>query len=580
MPVHNTDIADIFSEVADLLEIEGANRFRVRAYREAARTIEGQSRSVREMLEKDEDLTRLSGIGEDLAGKIEEIVETGKLSQLEEIHQRLPSSLSEMMELAGLGPKKVKALYQELEISSLKGLEKAARSGKVRELKGFGEKTQQSILEEIEARTEGGPGRFKLARAAEFAAPLVEYLEKSKQVKEITVAGSYRRGKETVGDLDILVTCKRGSREKVMERFTGFEDVEKVVSRGKTKSTVILRSGLQVDLRAVAQVSYGAALLYFTGSKPHNIAVRKIGQGRKLKISEYGVFKGKGDGKKRVAGKTEKEVYESVDLPFIPPELREDRGEIEAARKGKLPDLITLDDIRGDLHLHTEESDGDYTAGEMAEAARERGYEYIAVTDHSRRLTVATGLDPERLKKQIKQIGKLNEKLEGFTVLTGIEVDIMEDGTLDLPDGILKELDLVVAAVHYKFDLPAGKQTDRILKALDNPQVNILDHPTTRLIGKRPPIEVNIEKIITAAIERGVVLELNAQPDRLDLNDVYCKFVKDNGGKIAVSTDSHRLTDLEFMRFGIGQARRGWLEAADVINTRKLKQLKEILTRK
>ncbi|KQC16035.1 MAG: hypothetical protein APR56_10405 [Methanosaeta sp. SDB] len=329
----------------------------------------------------------------------------------------------------------------------------------------------------------------------------------------------------------------------------------------------------------VAQVSYGAALVYFTGSKPHNIAVRKIGQGKKLKISEYGVFKGKGENEKRVAGRTEKEVYESVDLPFIPPELREDRGEIEAARKGKLPDLITLDDIRGDLHLHTKESDGDYTAKEMAEAARERGYEYIAVTDHSRRLTVATGLDPDRLKKQIKKIGKLNEKLDNFTVLTGIEVDIMEDGTLDLPDGILKELDLVVAAVHYKFDLPAGKQTDRILKALDNPQVNILDHPTTRLIGKRPPIDVNMEKIITAAIERGVVLELNAQPDRLDLNDVYCKFVKDQGGKIAVSTDSHRLTDLEFMRFGIGQARRGWLEADDVVNTRKLKQLKKILTR-
>jgi len=580
MPVHNSEIADIFQEMADLLEIEGENRFRVRAYRNAARTVNRLSQRAEKKIEEGEDLSRLEGIGEDLAGKIKEIVETGKLAQLEKIHQRLPASLSEMMELAGLGPKKVKALYQELEISSMKELEKAARSGKVRELEGFGEKTQQTILEEIEARTEGGPERFKLARAAEFASPLVEYLKKSKKVKEITVAGSYRRRKETVGDLDILVACKRGSREKVMERFTGFEDVKKVVSRGKTRSTVILRSGLQVDLRVVAQVSYGAALVYFTGSKSHNIAVRKIGQGKNLKISEYGVFQGKEGDEKRVAGRTEKEVYGSVDLPFIPPELREDRGEIKAARKGKLPDLITLDDIRGDLHLHTRESDGDYTAEEMAEAARERGYEYIAVTDHSRRLSVATGLDPDRLKKQIREIEKLNEKLNGFTILTGIEVDIMEDGTLDLPDGILKRLDLVVAAVHYKFDLPAGKQTDRILKALDNPHVNILDHPTTRLIGKRPPIEVNMEKIITAAIERGVVLELNAQPDRLDLNDVYCKFVKDNGGRIAVSTDSHRLTDLEFMRFGIDQARRGWLEADDVINTRNLKQLKEILTRK
>ncbi len=580
MPVHNADIAEIFTEVADLLEIEGANQFRVRAYREAARTIEGQSRSAREMMENGEDLTRLSGIGEDLAGKIEEIVKTGKLSQLEEIRRETPPGLSEMMELAGLGPKKVKALYGELGISSLEELEKAARSGKVAELEGFGEKTRQSILEEIEARRARGPGRFKLARAAEFASPLVEHLRKSREIKEVTVAGSYRRGKETVGDLDILVTCKRGSREKVMDRFTGFEDVEKTVSRGKTKSSVILRSGLQVDLRVVAQVSYGAALVYFTGSKPHNIAIRKIGQGRNLKISEYGVFKGKGDSEKRVAGKTEKEVYRSVDLPFIPPELREHRGEIEAAREGKLPDLVTLDDIRGDLHVHTEESDGDYTAREMAEAARERGYEYIAVTDHSRRLTVAAGLDPGQLEKQIEVIGKLNEKLDGFTVLTGIEVDIMEDGTLDLPDGILKELDLVVAAVHYKFDLPAGKQTDRILRALDNPHVSILDHPTTRLIGKRPPIDVNMEKILTAAIERGVVLELNAQPDRLDLNDVYCKFVRDHGGRIAVSTDSHRLSDLEFMRFGIRQARRGWLEADDVINTRSLKQLRKVLRRK
>lgn len=334
MPVHNADIAYIFNEVADLLEIEGDNKFRVRAYREAARAIEGQSRRVRDMLKKDEDLTRISGIGKDLAGKIEEIVETGKLTQLEELHDRLPSSLSEMMGLAGLGPKKVKVLYPELEISSLDELEEAARSGKVKELEGFGDKTQQSILEEIEARTEGGPERFPLVRAEEFAGPLVEHLKKSKKVKEITVAGSYRRRKETVGDLDILVTCKRGAREKVMERFTGFEDVEKVVSRGKTKSTVILRSGLQVDLRVVAQVSYGSALVYFTGSKPHNIAVRRSGQGKNLKISEYGVFKGTGENEERVAGKTEEKVYQTVNLPFIPPELREDRGEIEAAKKG------------------------------------------------------------------------------------------------------------------------------------------------------------------------------------------------------------------------------------------------------
>lgn len=577
MPVHNSDIADVFNEAADLLEIKGANRFRVRAYRDAARTIVGLSRRAADMVKEGEDLSDLPGIGKDLAGKIEEIAKTGKLPLLEELREELPSGLSRLMKLEGLGPKKVKALHHELGIDSLKGLEKAARAGKVRELEGFGEKTEKAILSEIEKVRGGKRERIKLVRAEEIAGPLVEYLKKGKGVKEICVAGSYRRRRDTVGDLDVLVTCKKGS--KVMDRFAAYDDVEKVVSKGSTRSTVILRTGLQVDLRVVPRVSYGAALHYFTGSKAHNIAVRKMGVKRKLKINEYGVFKGKGKKEERVAGRTEKEVYGQVDLPYIPPELRENRGEIEAAEKGKLPDLITLDDIRGDLHMHTKHTDGRYTAEEMAAAGRERGYEYVAITDHSKRVTVAGGLDGKELAEEMEEIDRINAKLKGITILKGVEVDIMEDGSLDLPDEILKELDLVVAAVHYKFNLSAKKMTDRILKAMDNPLVTILDHPTGRLINERDPYELDMERLVKGARERGVILELNAHPDRLDLNDVHCRMARETGVKIAVSTDAHRKTDLDYMRFGIGQARRGWLEADDVVNTRSLKELKKLLRR-
>jgi DNA polymerase (family 10) len=573
MPVHNSDIAEIFNTMADLLDIEGANQFRVRAYRNAARTIGGFSQSAADMVERGEDLTALPDIGKDLAGKIKEIVETGDLGALQKLERRTPSELSSLMKIAGLGPKRVKVLYQELGITTLEGLKKAAESGKIRELEGFGEKTEEAIIEEIEHKG-AEKGRIKLIIAEQIADPLVHYLQAVEGVKEVVVAGSYRRRKETVGDLDILVTCKKGS--EVMERFVNYEDVKKVISEGKTRSTVQLRTGLQIDVRVVPQVSYGAALHYFTGSQAHNIAVRKMGVREKLKINEYGVFRGED----RVAGKNEQEVYEQVDLPYIEPELRENWGEIEAAQQDKLPSLVTLKDIRGDLHTHTKETDGHHTLEEMAAAARDRGYVYLAITDHSRRLTMVHGLNPKRLSKQIEAIDRLNEKMDDIFVLKAIEVDILEDGSLDLPDEILKELDLTVCSVHYKFNLSRKKQTERIMRAMDNPFFHILAHPSGRLINEREPYEVDIERLMEAAKERGCILELNAHPDRLDLTDRDCKMAKEMGVKVAISTDAHRTTDLDFMRFGVGQARRGWLEPDDVINTQSRTQLMKLLQKK
>jgi len=574
MPVQNSDISDIFNKVADLLDIQGENPFRVRAYRNAARTVSSLPQTVSDMLESGKDLSELPGIGNDLAGKIKEIVETGSLAQLEEIEGKTPPELSNLMKVPGLGPKRVKALHENLGVTNLEELKEVAQKGKVREIEGFGKKTEEAILEELkEVEGKGEKERIKLREAEQRARSLVEYLKRSKGIKEITVAGSYRRRKETVGDLDILVTCKKGS--KVMDHFVDYEDVKKVVSKGTTRSTIVLRSGLHVDLRVVPQVCYGAALHYFTGSKAHNIAIRKLGVKKKLKINEYGVFKGK----KRIAGKTEKEVYDQVDLPYIEPELRENRGEVEAAQKGRLPDLVVLDDLRGDLHAHTKETDGHASLEEMADAAKERGYDYLAITDHSKKVTMARGLDAKRLAKQTKEIDRLNGKLKGIVLLKGIEVDILKDGSLDLPDDILKELDLTVCSVHYHRNLSREKMTERVIRAMDNPYFNIFAHPTGRLIHERDPYEIDLERIMEAAKERGCFLEINAHPDRLDLSDRHCKMAKDMGLKLAVSTDAHSTADLNFIRYGIDQARRGWLEPEDIINTKALKDLKKILKR-
>lgn len=572
MAIHNSEIAGIFNRLADLLEIEEANPFRVRAYRNAARTVGGYSRNMADMVKEGKDLSELPEIGKDLARKIQTLVETGKLPLLKEVEARTPAALSDLMKIEGLGPKRVKILYKELDIHSIEDLKRAARNGRIRELEGFGEKTEELIKQRIE-RYSGAEQRIKLIIAQDIATPLLEYLKNSKGVKQITIAGSYRRRKETVGDLDILVSARQDST--VMDRFVDYDEVEEVIAHGKTRSTVRLRSGMQVDLRVVPQVSYGAALHYFTGSKAHNIAVRKLGVKKGYKINEYGVFKND----TRIAGKTEEEVYKAVDLPYIEPELREDRGEIDAARAGKLPRLITINDIRGDLHAHTRASDGHSSLEEMAAAAASKGYEYLAITEHSQQVRVANGLDKKRLLQHIKAMDKLNDKLDDIRLLKSIEVDIMDDGSLDLPDSVLKQLDLRVCSIHYKFNLSRRKQTERVLRAMDNPHFNIFAHPSGRLINEREAYDIDLERIMQGARERGCFLEVNAHPDRLDLTDDACLLAREIGVKVAISTDAHSVNDLDFMRFGIGQACRGWLAADDVINTRGLKQLQTLLKR-
>jgi DNA polymerase (family 10) len=576
LPIHNSDVADTFNKVADFLDIKGENQFRIRAYRNAARAVGSLSKNVADMVAQGEDLTRLPGVGHDLAAKIREIVETGRLRMLQDLERELPAGLDEMMKIPGLGPKRIKLLFSTQGIRSLDDLRRAAGEKKLRDIPGFGEKTEANIVEQLGriAETKKAGERIKINVAEQVVGPLVGYLKKVKGVKDAVVAGSYRRRVETVGDLDVLTTCSASC--PVMDKFVHYEDVDKVLAHGATKSSVVFRTGLQVDVRVVPKESYGAALLYFTGSKAHNIAIRTIAVKKKLKINEYGIFRGE----RRLAGRTEEEIYRTIGLPYIEPELREDRGEIEAAREDRLPRLIALKDIRGDLHVHSRATDGHYSIEEMAEAARKLGYEYIAMTDHSQHVTVARGMDARRLGRQIKEIDALNARLKGILVLKSIELDILEDGRLDLPDAILKELDVVSCSVHYKFNLPREKQTERIIRAMDNPYFQILNHPSGRLINERRAYDVDLEKVMRAARERGVAIELNAHPDRLDLDDVHCKTAKEMGVKVSISTDAHGVDDLLYMRFGIGQARRGWLEPPDVLNTRSWKDLRKLLKRK
>jgi DNA polymerase (family 10) len=572
MAVHNASIAETLRHVADLLEIEGANPFRIRAYRRAALTIEDLPQSAAKMVAEGKTLVGLPGIGKDLAGKIAEIVKTGRLGALAEIEARTPTTLTALTTVPGLGPKRVHRLHEAFGIKTLKDLERAARTHKIRELRGFTAKTEEKILAEIE-RGKEREQRFKIATAEDFAETLCAYLQADPHIGRVIVAGSYRRRKDTVGDLDILVTCAKG--QAAVDHFIAYDEVAKILAKGSTRATVLLRSGIQVDLRVVPAQSYGAALHYFTGSKSHNIAIRKLGQARGLKINEYGIFR---DGK-RIGGRTEEEVFAAVKLPYIEPELREDRGEIRAAFAGKLPKLISLEDIRGDLHVHTKASDGKSSLREMVEAAKARGYEYVAITDHSKHATVARGLDEKRLSKQLDEIEKLSEELSNFRILKSSEVDILADGKLDLGDAMLKRLDVVVAAVHYKFELDARKQTERILRAMDNKYMSVLAHPSGRLLGEREAYPVDLERVIEGAKDRGVALELNAHPARLDLDDVHCKLAKELGAKLVISTDAHSTFGFDTMRFGIGQARRAWLERKDVLNTRPWAAFKKAIAR-
>jgi DNA polymerase (family X) len=568
--IQNSEIAGMFEQLADLLEIREENPFRIRAYRNAARVIRGHPRPMSDLVDAGADLSELPGIGKDLAGKIETILHTGRLPLLEQVRARVPTPLVELTRIEGLGPKRAKKLYRALKIRSLEDLQRAARSGRIRELEGFGARTEQLIAQRA-ARAVSAERRLVLADAEGTAGPLVEYLRRASGVRAVEVAGSFRRRRETVGDLDVLVSAVRGAA--VMEALVAYEDVVEVVSKGTTRATVRLRSGLQVDVRVVPPVSFGSALHYFTGSKAHNIAVRRLAVARGLKLNEYGIFRGE----RRIGGRTEQEVFAAVGLAYIPPELREDRGEIEAARRKQLPALVELEHVRGDLHCHTRATDGRDTLEAMARAAAALGYEYLSINDHSRHVTVAHGLDTRRLQQQIRAIDRLNEKLQGVVVLKSVEVDILDDGSLDLPDRVLKQLDFTLCAIHYGFGRSRAKQTERILRAMDHPCFTILAHPTGRLINAREPYDVDLERILEAARERGRILELNAQPDRLDLDDRACRMAREARVRVAISTDAHSVTDLDLMRFGIGQARRGWLEPGDVINTRPLAELRRLL---
>jgi DNA polymerase (family X) len=568
MPVQNAEIAAMFDQAAELLEIGGENQFRVRAYRRAARVIEGLPKAAAALLESGRDLSELPGIGKDLAGKIADIVKTGRFDLLDKLKRKLPGDLGDMAAIPGLGPKRIKLLYERLKVRTLNDLRRAIKGGRLRELRGFGPLIEQKLLGALDKPPSAK--RFKLAVSEAEAEALVGYLQGSGRV---VVAGSYRRRRDTIGDLDVLVTTKHGIA--VGNKLTEYENVAQILAHGPTRTTVVLRSGLQVDVRAVPEESYGAALLYFTGSKAHNIALRGLANRHGWKLNEYGLF----SGKRRIAGTTEEDVYEKLGLSFVAPELREDRGEIAASQAGKLPRLVKLSDIRGDLHVHSDWTDGTVAIAEMARAAQARGYEYMALTDHSRRVAMAHGLDPARLTRQSHEIDRINQGLKDFTILKGIEVDILKDGSLDLPDSSLAKLDIVVAAVHSYFDLPRKAQTDRVIRALENPHVSILAHPTGRLIGEREPYEIDMDAVILAARKAGCCLEINAEPDRLDLNDVYAHAAKLAGVKIAVSTDAHSIDAFQCMRFGIDQARRAWLTASDVLNTRSLSEVRLLLKR-
>jgi DNA polymerase (family 10) len=572
MLIKNSDIADVFDRIADYLEIEGENPFKIRAYRNASRSIRGLGPELRDMLASGQELTELPGIGKELAAKIVEILETGTAQALEKLKQKVPAGVIEMLQVPNLGPKRVSALYHELKIESLPALKDAAEAGRVRGLAGFGAKIEQHIRKALNVLARR-PARVGIAAADLQVERLAAYLRQVPGVAAVAVAGSFRRCRETVGDIDILVTA--GEDSPVMERFAGFEGVQQVLARGETKSSLVLRSGLQVDLRRVAPESFGAALQYFTGSQAHNIAVRGLGRQRGLKINEYGVF----EGEKRIAGETEESVYLALDLAWIPPELREDRGEIEAAREGRLPELVEAADIQGELHAHTTATDGRNSLEEMALGAKRRGLKYLAVTDHSQYLKMVGGLDERRLQAQIEDIDRLNAKLKGIRLLKGIEAEILEDGSLDLPDSVLKELDIVVGSIHNRFRLPVRQQTERILRAMDHRFFSILGHPSGRLINEREPYAVDMTAVIQKAAERGCFLELNANPQRLDLTDIYCQMAKAAGVLVAINTDAHSVEDFGQLVYGVGQARRGWLEKKDVLNTRPLKELTRLLKR-
>ena len=572
----NAQIADVFEQMADLLEFQGANAFRVRAYRNGARAIRDLPEAVSSMVEGGIDkLMAIDGIGKGVAEKCVTLVETGELPQLNALKEEVPESVLALMRVPGMGPKKAAVLFKELGIATLQQLKAACEAEQVRTLKGFGKKTEESILQGLSIAEAAGQ-RIYWADADEIASELKRHLSVCKSIEQLEMAGSYRRGKETVGDLDVLVVSE--DADEVMDRFGDFENVAEVIGRGDTKMSIRLHTGFQIDLRVVPAESFGAALQYFTGSKEHNVVLRGRAKQRGLKINEWGVFRVDGDKETYIAGASEKDVYATLDLPVFPPELRESRGEFDLAETGELPKLIELSDIRGDLHMHTTETDGKASLEEMVEAAKKRGLKYIAITDHSKRVTMARGLDSQRLRKQWKEIDKLNKELgKSFTVLKGIECDILEKGGMDLPDDVLAEADWVLASVHYGQQQSQDQITERILGAVENPHVSAIAHPTGRLINRRDAYEVDLEQVFKAVKKHSKLLELNANPMRLDLNDIYCAAAKRHGIPIVINTDAHSTSGLDVMRYGILQARRAGLTKKDVANTKTWLQIKKLI---
>lgn len=566
----NADIARVLSEIGALLEIKGENRFKIRAYERAAEAIAGLGQDVPALREAGE-LRTIPGVGAGIAEKIEELLDTGECAHHRELLREIPATVFEMLRVPGVGPKTAKLLIERRNITTVEELERAARAGALRDLPGLGEKTEQEMLRGI-AHLREYSKRATLGRAWAAAESIMDGLRADAPVDRMEAAGSLRRMRETIGDIDILITSEQP--EAVMERFVGLGLAAEVIARGPTKSSILTSDGIQADLRVVPPESFGAALQYFTGSKQHNVKLRDLAVRRKIKLNEYGAFRVEGGEEGRLGGRTEDEMYAALGLPLIAPELREDQGEIEAAREGRLPELIQLSDIRGDLQMHSDWSDGHHDIAEMARAAKALGYRYLAITDHSPSQTVAGGLSVDRLRRRREEIAAARKAVPGIAVLEAAEVDIKRDGSLDYPDEVLEELDFVLASVHSGWKMEREAMTARMIKAMENPWVDCIGHPTGRLIGQREPYEVDMEAVLTAAARLGVAMEINAYPERLDLKDGHARRAKELGVALLINTDAHSADQLRLMRFGVATARRGWIEPRDVLNTLPLSQLR------
>jgi len=567
----NEEIITVIYSIADLLDIKGEDFFKTRAYRLAAQALETLDEDITVLVEE-ERIQEIQGIGKAIAQKITELVQTGKLTYYEELKKEVPESLLKILQIPGLGPKKVAAMYHKLGLTTVDEVQQAAEQGNLRELEGFGEITERNILRGIQLRRQTS-GRFLLHRAYDDAMKYLEYMKKCTAIKQVNIAGSLRRMKETIGDLDILASSTQP--ENVMTYFTKYQDIDRVLLQGNTKTSVLLYDNVQVDLRVVEPKSYGAALQYFTGSKEHNVALRGLAIKQGYKLNEYGLFQK--DNEKYVCGKDEHELYDKLGLAYIEPELRENRGEIEAASSHALRSLVSMEDIKGDFHVHSQWSDGFDTLEDMVEQAKTLGYEYIGSTDHSQTLQIAHGLSEERVKKKQKAIEKMNKKHSDFTVLFSTECDIKADGTLDYPDSILKLFDIVYIGVHSGFKMDEKDMTKRLISGMSNEHAHILAHPTGRMIGRRESVNLDMQQIFDAAKDTHTCLEINAFPDRLDLNDIMAKQAKDREVTLAIGTDSHSIDHLQYMKFGVATARRGWIEPKDILNTLSVKDIMKII---